>query len=305
MSNTIELSKKRDFGELISDSFVFVRENFVPLVKCFFIFCGFFLVATVVFGWITEAKVIKATTDLSSFNSDNFDNSTNPFAVFAQLFGVEYFLLILVSLLGYVTIFLTVISYMAVYKAKGNKPATPAEVWGYFKYYFLKITGSTVIVFILLVLGCVCCLIPGIWLYPILTLIFPIIIVENRSFGDAFNQSFRLIKENWWTTFGALFVMGIIVAILRAIITMPIGAVDVISLFLSRGKNMHLSPTLMLISLVAGEIAHIFYILSFVTLTLCYFSLTEQKDAVGLMERIQQLGGNNDADKTDKPAEEY
>ena len=42
MPSKIELLKVRDFGEIITDSFGFVRQNFKQLVKCFFVFSGFF-----------------------------------------------------------------------------------------------------------------------------------------------------------------------------------------------------------------------------------------------------------------------
>ena len=52
----IELSKTRDFGEAISDSFLFVRQNLKLLLSAFFIFCGFFLLAGTVIGIMQQMK---------------------------------------------------------------------------------------------------------------------------------------------------------------------------------------------------------------------------------------------------------
>jgi len=302
MSTNIELSKTRDFGEIISDSFLFIRENFKPLLKCFFIFCGFFLVATIVLSYLQQTKIISMMNNVNT-NNDSYSTSSGPFSAFSQFFGIEYFLVLIFQILTATMITVTVLCYMAVYKTKGNLPPTAEEVWAYIKYYFFKSLGSILLVGIMLLIGLVCCFIPGIWLYPILSLIFPIMIIENSSFGYAFNQSFRLIKDNWWATFGALFIIGLIVYILVLVVVLPVGAANVGSMLLHRSRATHLNPTLLFISTILSALCHVFYILPVVTLALCYFNLTELKDATGLMDRINQLGNNTDS--TNLPAEEF
>jgi len=306
MSTNMELSKTRDFGEIISDSFLFIRENLKPLLKCFFVFCGFFLVAYLIVACIQQTKMVNLVNNITTSDPDSYgtDGITNPFSALTRQFGVTYFLTILFQLCSWTALTVTVLSYMAVYKTKGNIAPTPEEVWGYVKYYFFKIMGSIFLTLIILIIGFVCCLVPGIWLYPIMSLIFPIMIIENTGFGYAFGQSFRLIKENWWTTFGALFIMGVIVYILVAVITLPVGAANIGSMLLHPGKGVHLSQTLIIVSTVLVTICHVFYILPTVALGLCYFNLTELKDAPGLIDRINQLG-NNDAANTNQPTEEY
>jgi len=303
MSTNIELSKTRDFGEIISDTFLFIRENLVPLLKCFFIFCGFFMIASLILSYLQQAKVIGVMNDFKPINPDSYNSGEGTFRVFSKFFGVQYFLSFLFLFLDWTAVVITVISYMAVYKTKGNIAATPEEVWAYVKYYFLKTSGSLLLVGMLLGIATVCCVIPGIYLYPILLLIFPIMIIENASFGYAFSQSFRLIKENWWATFGAMFVIGLIVYVLILIIVLPVSLITMGGMFLHPAKGLHVSPVLLMISTIIYTLAQVFYILPLVTLTLCYFNLTELKDATGLMSRINQLG--NDGDNTNLPAEEY
>jgi hypothetical protein len=296
MTNNIELSKTRDFGDIISDTFLFIRENFASLLKCFFIFCGFFMVALIVIASFQQAKLIDVV------NSNEY-GASNPFGKLSQFFGLQYFFTILFSLLNYTAITVTILSYMAVYKSKGNMPPTPEEVWGYIKFYFFKTFGSMILITILFVIALVCCIIPGIWLYPILSLIFPIMIFENTSFGYAFGQSFRLIKDNWWATFGALFVIMLILYVLSVIVIMPVSLIAMGSMFLHASKGTHPSATALIATTTITTLCHVFYILPIVALALCYFNLTELKDSTGLMDRINQLGSNET--NTDLPAEEY
>jgi hypothetical protein len=296
MEPSIELSKTRDFGEILSDSFLFIRQNFKPLLSCFFVFCGFFIFAGTVAGIMQQIKMIDV------MNNPNGGIPESGSGIWAA-YGWETLFTAVFALLGFMAITVTVISFMALYKEKGNIAPTNEELWGYFKYYFLKITGGAILNYILLIIGFMLCVVPGIYLYPILVLVFPIIIVENTSYSYAFNQSFRLIKENWWTTFGALFITGLIVSICASVVTVPFQVVNVWSVFLHQIKTPHLSVFSIVIGTILMELAKALYILPAVTLCICYFSLTEAKDATGLLGRIHELG-TNQAD-TNAPAEEY
>jgi hypothetical protein len=299
MTQKLELQKIRDFGELITDTFIFIRQNFVPLLKCFFIFCGFFLLAGAIFSAIQQGKLADQLNGFAVFRTDNRIRQTGPFG----MLGVEYFLSLLFVLLSYIAMHVTVYSYICLYKVKGNVPPTPEEVWGYFKYFFFKILGSGILLSLLLLVGFILCIIPGIYLYPIMALIFPIMIFENSSLGYAFNRSFRLIKDNWWLTFGTLFVVGIIVYFAAAAIVMPLTLLNYSSFFFHSKGGLHVSPAISMLTAILQHVSQVFYIIPMVTLSLCYFSLTENLDGTGLMERMGQLGSNRPDNNS--PAEDY
>lgn len=83
MPAKIELLKTRDFGEVITDTFVFIRENFKPLIKCFVIFCGFFVVASAVFSAIQQAKAIGVVNEAAYLQPQSrYFGSSNPFTRF-------------------------------------------------------------------------------------------------------------------------------------------------------------------------------------------------------------------------------
>jgi hypothetical protein len=296
MTPNIELAKTRDFGEIISDSFSFIRENFKQLLSSFFIFCGIFLLVGVVSSTILQLKISDV---LNNFT----DGSTNGSGLRSAAYGIDTFISAVVGVAGSIAIVVTIISFMALYKQKGNIAPTNEELWGYIKYYFFKILGVSILNYILLIIALILCVFPGIYLSPILGLIIPIIIVENASFGYAWDQSFRLIKENWWKVFGSLFITWIILLICASVLTLPFQAVNVWSIFLHKIPNLHLSVFSIIMGAILQEISRVFYILPVVALGICYFSLTEAKDATGLMSRIDQLG-KTDAD-TNTPAEEY
>lgn len=296
MQQKIELARTRDFGEIINDTFTFVKQNFKPLFRAVLTFCGFFLLVLVVLQYLQQAKILGWQQRLqndpeaaASFNVPTF-------------FGIEYFLTLVFSFLVQAILITTVLSYITLYRENGNTAPSTTEVWERIKFYFFRIIGSLIIIAILMGFGFVLCFIPGIWLSPILSLIFPIIIFENASFGYAFNRSFQLIKENWWATFGALFVMLLIISFGVGILAVP-GMILTAVLSLTHLHNASgFAMPLAIIMAVIQTLGFALATLPLVTLALCYFNLNERKEGTGLMDRINNFGKQPD---TDLPAEEY
>jgi len=300
MPPKIELLKSRDFGEIISDTFIFIRQNYKPLITCVFIFCGFFIVASAAFAAIQQSKLVGVYNEAAIGDQGRLFGASNPFA---KIFNIEYFLSLLFSTFTFIAMHLTIYSYICLYREKGNIAPNAQEVWGYFKYFFFRIAGSFIILVLLLCIGFVLCLLPGIYLYPILALVFPIMIFENSSFSYAFNKSFKLIKNNWWETFGALFVIGLIVYFATMIVLLPTTIMNFGSLIFHPKGGAHLSLVSIIIAAVLQSLCHIFYVVPFITISLCYFNLSEKMENTGLMGRISKLGTLNTDDNL--PTEEY
>jgi len=296
MDSKIELAKPRDFGETITDTFGFIKQNFKPLLKYFFIFCVFFLFATFALTVLTEVKALSFVTA-----TDSFDESNNFPRMFSLLGG--YLLLIVFIILNYVAINVMVLCFMTLYKQKQNTVPTTEEMWGYFKYYYLRVLGSSVLLYILMCIGMVFCLVPGIYLSPIFALVPPIMVIENTSFGYAFNQSFKLIKDNWWVTFGVIVVVYIILYVLNLFISIPSLILGIGNVFLHIKDTKAVSlPIAIGISLLQ-TVQYAFQMLILVAVGMCYFSLHESKEGTGLMERISQFGARDS--HTDTTQEEY
>lgn len=299
MIPNIELAKPRDFGEIINDTFIFVRQNFKPLLKYFFIFCGFFIVATSALMVLLQ---IKAPSFTNNINSNSFDDQ----GIFSRVFSLigGYLILLLFMVLEYIAINVTILCFMVLYKQKQNTIPTVEEMWGYFKFYYLKILGSTILLYILIIIGMVFCLLPGIYLLPIFALVPSIMIFENASFGYAFNQSFKLIKDNWWVTFGVITVISIILYVANLTVSIPAIILGAGSVFLHlRGDSKALSLPIAIVTTLIQSVEYIFHILIVVAIGLCYFNLTESKEGTGLIERINQFGTTNPDSNT--TPEEY
>ena len=292
MKQPIELRKYRDFGQIINDSFAFLKENAKGLLVSVLVICGFFMVL----GTITSVFTIMNKGYAASFSSDDYELHSR-----AVTYIVSVILYFFVLMLSHLCIFLVTNCYISVYIQKNNTPPTLAEVWGYFRYYFWRVLGGSILIFVLSCIGYLLCLIPGIYLMPIFSLIIPIIVIENASVRYSFNKSFRIIKSNWWMVFGVLFIMWIIVAVAGFFINFGVTFIEETSrMFTLKGAML---PVLIIFSALK-HLLMVTYILPAIAVSLCYFSLSEQKDGTGLLERIQKLGTTTNDDLI-LPTEEY
>lgn len=293
----IELLKARDFGELINDTFIFIRQNFKPLCKAFFTFCGFFIVAFAVAGCMQQLRVVDMVN--GTFSRNTFSGSYGAF----RSFGIEFAAAMFFMFLTFNAISVVVYSYMAIYQQKGQVKPTSEEIWGYFKYYYLRILGATIVISILSCLGAVFCLLPGIYLSIVFSFVSPIIIMENGSFGYAFNKSFQLIKDNWWITFGTLVVSWLIAYMSMRVIEMPLAVLNFFQILAHRTHP--LNKFYMIGTVILNSICLIFYIIPNVTIGLCYYNLTEVKEGTGLLSRIEEKFGQAPQTGTEGDGEEY
>ena len=281
MKNPVEFKKQREFGEIISDTFLFIKQNFKPLLKVFFYLCGFFILAS----------ILSAVTNMISSTSLNLGDSTSPFQQLARLFSWSYAFAILFYLLTYAAITVSTISYIAVYIAKGNIPPTPEEVWSYFKLYFLRVFGSTILISLVMVAAFVCCIIPFVYVFPALSLFYAVMIFENGSFAYSFKRGFKLSHKDWWGTAGALFIIWIITYAAFVIPSLPGIIVGMIIGFTQGAAK--ISTAWMVVVTVIQYVSYVFMMIPLIGVSLCYFNLVERLESSGLLERIDKMGTQN------------
>ncbi|UOE50170.1 hypothetical protein MTO98_03680 [Mucilaginibacter sp. SMC90] len=290
MKYIIELRRIRDFGEIINDTFTFLKQNFKPLFSSLFVICGFFVLV----GTVTTAfSQISIYDSAASTSSADYNSGLKV--------GLGIITNGLVTILSQFFIYLTTLCFVAVYlEKKGEKP-TPQDVWNYFKHYFFRSLGSAFLLLLLACLGFVFCIIPGIYLVTVFYLVLPIMVMENANFNYSFNKCFKLIKDYWWTVFGIMFVCSLIVSVCSSIATIPLTLVASLRLFVSMK---YVSWPVMIFFSMLQNILMLTYAIPTIAIALCYFSLEERKDGTGILERIEAFGTHTDK-ADDLPAEQY
>jgi hypothetical protein len=292
MNEKFELKKIRDFGQVFNDTFAFFKDNLKPLLSALFVICGFFMLI----GAIGSATTYL---NMSGVLDGNSYDSGRSISLIGKTFATTFIMLITQFCINLVTL-----CYMAVYNEHNSKKGTLADVWNFFKYYFWRVFGASILLGMLTVIACLFIFIPGIYLGVVFSLVPSIIVMENASISEAFNKCFRLIRSRWWFVFGVLFVISIIVGIANSIAGVPLGMVPVLGKLIS--NQMATAPLVIFFSILRSLLV-VTYSLTAIAIALCYFSLSEQKDGTGLMARIDDFGkaAPEDVATSQEPTEEY
>ncbi len=284
----VELRKIRDFSENLNDTFVFIRQNFKPLLISFLGIAGVFMLAAAIVSGIYQAQfgnlfemILKG--NPTATTSNNLFNIFNP----------TYFFLIVLSWLNIVAMKVSVVAYMKVYENKNGETPTMPEVWAEFTRYFLKVLIYSIPIVLLIIVGCVLCFLPGIYLWVILVPFEMLVMIEGRSFSDSFNRCFTIISKNFWPSFGIYIIAYLIYSFSSGIIGAVMGLIaGILSYFTTKD----ISSTIGIVTSILSIFSFIFYIVFCVSAILNYYSLSEKFDGTGMMRRLGNLGGGDTRD---------
>jgi len=283
MSEKLEFRKLREFGEIVNDMFQFLKQNFKPLMKTYIYLCGFFTLAGMIAAIMYQLGIQKV-----AFGYGNGQTAVNGIQRLYDVFTLNYFLVIILSMLNYTALTVSILCFIALYVQKGNQAPTVEEVWAYFKYYFLRVFASSFAIVIFLVICFLFCFFPFVYVFPAMSIFYSVMVLENGSFEYSFTRSFKLLKDQWWVTAGAIFVIWIISYACMSMASLPAIILTLVSGF-TKGSG-SFSSIAIIVSTIIQYVCQVFMILPIIGVTLCYFNLVERMDNTGLLERINQLG---------------
>ena len=275
----INLRQERDFGELVNDSFVFLKQNWRSLLKACLVISGFFIMAAMVSQIFNQLRMFTEGDDTigSALNNNTIEGKINQIC----------------SSLAYLMVSLTTLCYISLYLEKGNEQPTVEEVWSYFKYFFWRFIGSNIVYGILTVIGLMLLVIPGIYLLPVISISLTALVIENTGVMDALDRGYKLVKGNWWATTGPIFICFLVVFALMMITFIPVGIISGSGMLLA---NTQLTLLTAIFTAVMESLFNLAMVLPQIVIALCYFNLIERKEGSSLMERINAIGKDEAAD---------
>ena len=287
MKPYIEFKKKRELGEILSDTFAFIRNEFKSFCGVYFKIVGPYLVVMLIcYGFY-----------ISQFGDPgNIFLSLGTVSSMALILAIGL-LLLLSALVSYVMSQATVLFYIKSYvDNRGTIDFTEVKknVYG----AFWKLLGLAVLVSISLVAGFMVCILPGIYLYVPLMLSFSILVFNNETVTDAFSNSFTLIKNHWWITFATIFVVFIIVGIAGLVFSLPGQIYTLVKVGIFSGEvdaesYGMIDPLMIIFGVISTLAQFLLNIISVIASVLIYFDLNEKKNFTGTYERIKNLGGTD------------
>ena len=189
----IEFRKVRDFGGLLNVTFDYIKKNFKVLFKSNLLISAPFILLAGVFLGIYQSSMF-------NFTSDN---------VLPQI-GIPFLLSLVFLFLSYFVITVVTYSHLLVYIQSETGTIDIDAIWQTVKKNFFMILFTGIGYAVVVGFGFILLIIPGIYLSITLSLIFIVRLEENLGFFESVGRCIRLIKNNWWFTFGLIIVVGFI-----------------------------------------------------------------------------------------------
>ncbi|WP_116045157.1 hypothetical protein [Amycolatopsis palatopharyngis] len=119
------------------------------------------------------------------------------------------------------TTFLSGYLTVVIGKAVLGRPVRAGEVWSEIRPLLLPLLGLTVVYTLIVMVGLILLIIPGIWLYVLFALATPALVLERGRVFSSLGRSRLLVRGSWWRTFGILLLAAIIAGIISMIISIP------------------------------------------------------------------------------------
>jgi hypothetical protein len=268
--NKTEFYKEREFGEYIGIPITFFIQEFKLLIKSLLIFVGPFVLLEVILSYYLKFEIEQNFFSILSSNGlNNYSGYTFIFQIL-QLFQS----VMLSSLIGV---------YIKLYIASGRGTYDISDIWEGIKRFYFAVLGGQILAGLIIIVGFLLIIFPGIYVAVVMSLLFPIIIFEEEGVGKSVSRTFEVIKGNWWTVFGAYIIFFIIIVIVLAISGLLIGAI--FGLF--GGFHYLTSGFTGIIELITSSI---FSILS----VLLYTSFSDKKEKPDLLSRINQISQSDE-----------
>jgi hypothetical protein len=285
-SKYIEFKKQRELGEILSDTFGFVRNEFKPFFGTLLKIVGPYLLAML----LSMGFYMYTIGDVFNFSTVNYGDSFSPIIM---LLAVGAFLLS--SLATYVLTQGTVLHYIKSYIEHSGVTDYEEIKKGVYRSFW-PLIGLGILVGLSVVIGAVFCLVPGIYLAVPLSVSFAILVFLKKDTMESYQYSFTLIKDNWWITFATLLVVYIIIAIASFAFNLPASIYTWMKMGVFSGEmdmeNMDIfsDPIYLFLNILSSLVKYLMNIIFLVTTSLIFFNLNEKKNFTGTYERIENLG---------------
>ncbi len=286
--NKFKFDKTREFGELISDTFNFAKFYYVELWQVFLKFIIPFLAPILLLTFYVEYNTT------SSFDFD-ISNPTSINQINQQ--DLDFSLIIINLIIALLSIVLFVVMELAIlgavksYHEKGS--FSNDFISKVIKSQFSNAIGLSILIGLIIVIGAFLCVIPGIYFFVVFSIALPLLVFKDMTTGEIINECFRLIKDNWWVTFGAIIVFGLIVLLISIILTIPAEIYMAIA-ELTNTEMVNYSTfdkiIIALFSSIGMFFQYVFNVLSILLSAIIYFNLNEQKYGESDLDEIDQIG---------------
>lgn len=293
IKNYIEFKKQRDFGELLSDTFNFIRDEFKPYMKTVLIISApslvLFLIGMVFYSYTAIDSLIINENYLLGYTFKD------PGLFFSSLilYMFTFFLAMMYmssSTLHYIKSYINNTGNANFEEVRRNVNQT---IFGYVALGFLK--------WITLLIAMFLCFLPVLYFMVPMYVAFSIYVFEKQQNAtDSYGKSYSLINEDFWLGIGLV----VVIAILYYVITLAFSIPSTIYSYLKLGVfsdsidpgsiSYSVDPVFMIINIISTFFSVFLNLIPITAGVFLYFHLNEKRNFTGTYERISNIGNTEE-----------
>ncbi|GAB3793421.1 hypothetical protein GCM10028819_05020 [Spirosoma humi] len=281
----IQLFEQRDFGNKINATFQYIIQNIRSLGMALIYIVGpVALVAGIATGVMQS--------DMLQFVKDSNDvDRQNPMAAFqlmSNFLSPSFWLAMFFSVLANVAVIVTTYAHMKIYDRTKSNTIPVADVWAEVQPMIGRAIIITILNSIIIGIGFLFFFIPGLYVAIVLSLSLAVTAFEGADFGTTWSRCFLLIRDKWWSTFGLIVVMGIIVGVVGLLFAVPATVIA----FLTGAKML---PNVSVVWLILGNVINqvgrtLLNVILYTAIGFQYTNLVERQEGRGLISAIDSIG---------------
>ncbi len=196
----IEFRKKREVGDIITDSFEFLKQEYKLILN---------LVTVYVLPFMILYGIVEVYLQMKVINKIDFTDSESILSNFGPVY-LNFFLFSLFGLFVQSLLIATYYSFIETYVKKGKGNFTLDDIKPLLYSNGLLALGAGFTIYIISVIGLFLCIIPGIYFANTFSLTVMIFIFERKGLANALMRSAFLVKTAWWNTF-LLNLLGLVI----------------------------------------------------------------------------------------------
>ncbi len=283
----VHLRQARDFGQIITATFSFLRQEWKPLARAIL---AVGLPAAVAGGFLAGGS-------LTQLQSIQFNPGDDPSELFGTMMsGLPLMLLgFLLLLAAWLLVVSMVHEYVRAYHLGEHHGLTTGDLFKRGASQIGPYLGASLLTGLLCFLGLVLCVLPFFYVWAVLALVLPAHAIERTGGAGALGRSNQLVSGDFWPTLGLLLVMAIINGFITGIIQLPFTIVGIV-VGINTGMegissgSAELPAWYGLFNSIATAFQWCVQMLAYpivaVAMALKYFSRVEETEGTGLKEKL-------------------
>ncbi|MBT2557370.1 hypothetical protein J7E24_06205 [Hymenobacter sp. ISL-91] len=312
--------RRRDFSQKMEATFDFIRAHATPLVRVLVVLVLPLALLTGIGTSLLQGQMLSSFRDMQAISRGGSVTRQSVPGMPEVFTSSTFWLTILSGMLLFAVMHLVIFGYVVLQADRTtNEPVTAGEVWQVVKARFLGMVGSFFGLGLLftagmMVIGGVLFAIGGVlasastpWvIFPFvlllyvamfyaivpLSLYFIVWLREGRGFFGSLTRSFRLTWGKWWSTFGLLVVITLIMYLILILSMVVLSAFGLPFAGLMSGELETGSMRVLLIvySALQSLITLVYYPFILVAISFQYFNLVERLDGTGTRLLVEAIG---------------